>query len=887
MAESYSVKAILSAKDHGFSTTLKSATAATESLASKIKNGFAFGVLAGAGNAAFNSLTNGARNLVTEIDSSNAAWKTFGSNMQILGKSEKDINSAKKTLQEYAQQTVYSSSDMASTYAQLAAVGIKSTDKLVKGFGGLAAAAENPQQAMKTLSQQAVQMAAKPSVAWADFKLMLEQTPAGIAAVAKEMNMSTAQMVTKVQDGEISTQRFFDAINKVGNSDGFSKMATEAKTAGQAMDGLKETLGNKLTPAFDMLSQKAIKGINGISDKIAKIDGDKVAVKLSAGMKAAKPYWDSFVSIAKEVGSTIKTVGKFISEHKEEISKALPYVIKFGIAFKAFSMLKGYVAPVVGFTKAIGGLAGKGIGAVAGKLFGISKGQEEVGKSSTKSGKAMLAAAKSYALMGVAVLTIAAGFGILAYSAVMLANSGGLAIGVMAGLVVGLAGLGVGMALLLKTLAPMSKKLMPVSTAMLAMGAAVVLVSAGFALMAYSSIQLANAGGLAIGVMVGMVAAVALLAVGAAALGTALTAGAVGFVAFGAAMVLVGTSTLLAASALAVVAGVLPTIVQYGGQGALVIGALGVGMMVFASGAALAGVACVALGVGLAAFGVAAIAASVGVGAFGLAMVASAVGVGAMALSLKAVNSSMKSISKNAKATEKSLNSMRKSVKVVESGLDALGNKAKSAMNKVTSAFDSTAGKAKSAGQKVGTGFTQGMQSGLALSPAIASMTTNTVYSVLASGQGRAYSAGAYISKGFANGMLSQLAVIRSAAAQMAVAADKALRAKAKIHSPSRVSESSGEYYGDGWVGGILNRVKDAKRAAEKLFYIPNVATPQLAYAYNGELSADADYIRNQSYNITVVSELDGREVGRGTAKYTKEELDKMESRERRKFGKV
>ena len=43
-------------------------------------------------------------------------------------------------------------------------------------------AAENPQQAMKTLSQQGVQMAAKPTVAWQDFKLMLEQTPAGIAA---------------------------------------------------------------------------------------------------------------------------------------------------------------------------------------------------------------------------------------------------------------------------------------------------------------------------------------------------------------------------------------------------------------------------------------------------------------------------------------------------------------------------------------------------------------------------------------------------------------------------------------------------------------------------------------------------------------------------------
>lgn len=63
-----------------------------------------------------------------------------------------------------------------------------------------------------------------------------------------------------------------------------------------------------------------------------------------------------------------------------------------------------------------------------------------------------------------------------------------------------------------------------------------------------------------------MVAAIAGLALGAAALGPALTAGAVGLVAFGAAILLVSTGALLASVGLAIVAGVLPTIVQYGIQ---------------------------------------------------------------------------------------------------------------------------------------------------------------------------------------------------------------------------------------------------------------------------------------------------------------------------------
>ena len=220
MAENYSVKAILSAVDRGFSSTLKSCTSALDKVDSKI-SGFSFGILTGAGQAAFNALSGGVSNLIGEIDSSNAAWKTFDANMQMVcgttDEAKNTIAAAKKTMQDYATKTVYSASDMATTYSQLAAVGIKNTDKLVTGFGGLAAAAENPQQAMKTLSQQATQMAAKPTVAWQDFKLMLEQTPAGIAAVAKYMNMSTSELVTAVQEGKVSTEDFFNAISEVGN----------------------------------------------------------------------------------------------------------------------------------------------------------------------------------------------------------------------------------------------------------------------------------------------------------------------------------------------------------------------------------------------------------------------------------------------------------------------------------------------------------------------------------------------------------------------------------------------------------------------------------------------------------------------------------------------
>ena len=148
MAESYSVTAILSARDKNFSSVFGSAQGAADSLAGKLKSGLGFGVLTGIGMKAFSTLTSAASGFAGELESTSAAWQTFEQNARMSGHTDKEINSTKKALQDFATQTIYSASDMSTTYAQLDAVGIESAESLVKGFGGIAAAAENPAQAM-------------------------------------------------------------------------------------------------------------------------------------------------------------------------------------------------------------------------------------------------------------------------------------------------------------------------------------------------------------------------------------------------------------------------------------------------------------------------------------------------------------------------------------------------------------------------------------------------------------------------------------------------------------------------------------------------------------------------------------------------------------------
>lgn len=1016
MAESFSVKAILSAKDSGFSSTLKSAASSLKSLGSEIKGGLGFGVLTGIGQQAFSTITSSVKNLFGEaMETSDAMYKLQAA-MRFGGTSEAEIEriaGSTGTLKTYADKTVFSLQDVMSTFGALSANGVKDAEKLTEYVGNAVAVFGGGANEFSSVALAFSQSMAAGKMNAQDWNQVLNASPQLAGGLKKELQKLNPALAKDfkgaMEDGAVTAELLGKAMQNIGMTEAAKEAASSVTTWEGAIGNLEATVSSGLMTLYDKFGKSGlISVVNSFNDKVGSAF-DWLGKVIPSTIDKLKPYWtafkEAFSGIGKDVGGAftavrdslaelqgafgsaenvegfkgvmtsvadaIKTVAGFITTHSDTIAKLIKMLPKVAAGFAAFKVAKTVAPFVTTFASGIGNIAKKIGGGLASKLIKTSAAQETVGTTSATSGAQMLNAAKSYALMGVAVLLIAAGFALLAFSAISLANAGGGAIAVMAGLVIALAGLGVGMAALLKSLAPMSAQLMPVATAFLAMGAAVLLISAGFALLAFSAISLANAGGAAIAVMVGMVAAIALLAVGAAALGTALTAGAVGFVAFGAAVLmvgagfaLIGVAALLAASALSIIATVLPAITEYGTSGAVAIAALGAGLLAFGAGALVAGAACIVLGAGLIVVGVGVAALAVGVIALAAGIVVAAVGMmlaaaglallnlalpatiansaaasaamlalgagllvmgagalvagaGAITLgagllvaaagliafgaavtvasggtlilagSLKLVNSSMKSIAKNAKATQKSLESMNDSVSAVESGLDALGDKAKSAINKVTSAFDDSADNAKSSGQKVGTGFTQGMQTGLNKAPVVARTVTVHIAAVLMAGRTSAYSAGAFISIGFAQGMQSQLGAIRSAAAQMAAAADQALRAKAKINSPSKVFGDNGDYCVDGFVNSLKDGAKRTWKAAQELFNIPQVATPNLAMAYGGELSSEYEYSSNARYTISVPLTINGKEVAKATVDDMQDELDKKQMRANRKRGKV
>lgn len=718
-----------------------------------------------------------------------------------------------------------------------------------------------------------------------------------------------------------------------------------------------QLLQRKATPYWNILKIDAIEAGKALGDAIGAIITDISKLTGSFGSTDSIRNFSDVIGTAKD---GIVTFSGFLEEHSDTVAKVIVLLPKLYLAYKGFKIASAVAPGMVTFSKAILGLAGKGIGKIAGKLFGVAAGEKAVGAAGKETSGTIIQSAVTFVALGAGIALIAAGLAVMALAAVQVAQAGPGAAAVLLGMVVALG------ALLL-----VAKSVAPAMTAgaagFVAFGAAVLLAGSGIAVLSLAAISLANAGPVAIGVMVGMVAAVALLAAGAAVLGPALTVGAVGFIAFGAAIVLVATGALIASAALAIVAAVLPTVSQYGAQGAVAIAQLGAGLLAFGAGAAVAGAGAVVLGAGLtivaaglalvgaavlvaaagvlvlaagaavlgaslvvagagltlmgAAFplvaagamssatGLAALlgagtaasavfvvlagssgAAAVTIGVFAASMITGAAGTAVMVVALKAVNSSMKSIAKNAKSAEKSLTSMRSSVNVVNSGLDALGNKAKSAINALISQFSRGESKAKTSGIAVGNNYNSGVMAGMTAAVNTANVMSNMAVVAMRSASGGAYSSGVYIGAGLARGLNSQVGPVRAAAAQLAAAAEAAIRAKAKIHSPSKVSDKLGGYYGIGFGNGILDKVKYVKKAVMHLIDIPTmVAAPEIGVNLrNGseDLEETYNYTRNARYTLYVPVEVDGRQIAKATATYTKEEIEKQQKRDLRKKGK-
>ena len=959
-------------------------TKQSDSFLSKLKNSAVFGAFASVGASAMHTVTSAISGTISELSASNVAWKTFEGNMQMLGQSSSEINKTKKALQQYATQTIYSASDMSQTYSQFAAVGTKNCLQLVKGFGGLASAAENPQQAMKTLSQQGTQMAAKPMVAWQDFKLMLEQTPAGIAAVAREMGMSTSELVSAVQSGTVKTEDFFNAVEKAGNSKAFTKMATEYKSVSQAMDGLQETLANKLMPAYDKLSQIGIKALSSIIDGLDGFDANILTNGIDKVIDTFKRFGKAFENTGaikafkqalSDVGGAIKNV---MSQFKdtgliEKLGQAFGQVVKF--VSQAISAVSKFIGKLNG--SQLTGIAGSILGVVGGfkafeaikeiNPFGIFKANAEEGlegtvkaarKSKSKLAQVIRSVGLSVKDIGLGIKSAFQGIGqalsgtlknlgqmLKVANPVNILALGGALFMVAAGIaLIGESGNGlssiaeslgkafseviattidavtqalIALAPVLPTICDAFAQLSPLveafgdafGTVIESVGNAIANIVNAIGPVIESVVQIiANA-------IVQIVQAIAPFAPAIAdmvqAISDAIQSICDAFIALvqniqpivesvkdlvqqlgdSISQVFESASDVITSFGDAVsgildsLAGVIDSI----GQSAL---NAGKGFKELAKGIQIItglNLLDMAASLGAVATGVGAIAtASSGIGDAGTQIMNLAIGLGLLVGytdSLSGLASVMPSVISSFSGIESISGPLASASGAMvqfassASGLVGSTTVASSALIALGVALTQVAIQGGQAGTQLGTKFKTGLQSGLTQSVSVARSMSRSITSALKSASSGAYTVGQMIGNGLANGMASTLGRVSAIATRLAQEAEKATRAAAKVHSPSRVFMAIGNYIGEGFAIGIEQTARMVRKATESIVSIPNAQSfDGYGFRMDGVSNVNSttyDFNSNQSFTFNSTLTLDGRTLAKASNRYTEEELNK------------
>lgn len=248
-------------------------------------------------------------------------------------------------------------------------------------------------------------------------------------------------------------------------------------------------------------------------------------------------------------------------------------------------------------------------------LGGAASGLSSIGKGATEAGGAASMSAPQILAMGAAFVGLGAGIALAAFGLKILAEAAsGLASAGPLAIAV-MVGMVATLALLAKGAAMIGPQLSAGAVGFIAFGAGLALAAVGINLMADAAIKLNAAGSVAIATLAGIAVGLAAFMAVAAAIGPGLTAGAVGFVAFGVGLTLAATAVgMLADSAINLSAA---------GPGAIaVLAGLGIGLGALIALVGVLGPSLLAGGIGFAAFGV------------GLTLVGVAANLGALALQM-------------------------------------------------------------------------------------------------------------------------------------------------------------------------------------------------------------------------------------------------------------
>lgn len=259
--------------DEAFGNVDKSSSKSSRGLG---KFGAAAGAVGGLVSSGIDMAVDAIGDLTGDIIEASDSADKFKSTLNFAGLDTGTIDALTASTQTYADQTVYSISDIRNVTAQLAANGVQGFDKLAEAAGNLNAVAGGNAQTFSSVGMVLTQTAGAGKLTTENWNQLADAIPGASGKLQEAMLKNgayTGNFRDAMEKGEISAEEFNQAIMDLGMTDAAKEAATSTSTIEGAMGNLEASVVGVGTTILDQFKGPLTSGISMLAQRISGLSG--------------------------------------------------------------------------------------------------------------------------------------------------------------------------------------------------------------------------------------------------------------------------------------------------------------------------------------------------------------------------------------------------------------------------------------------------------------------------------------------------------------------------------------------------------------------------------------------------------------------------------------
>lgn len=240
------------------------------------KFGAAAGAVGGLVSSGIGMAVDAIGNLAGDIVEASDSADKFKSTLNFAGLDTGTIDALTASTQTYADQTVYSISDIRNVTAQLAANGVQGFDKLAEAAGNLNAVAGGNAETFSSVGMVLTQTAGAGKLTTENWNQLADAIPGASGKLQEAMLKNgayTGNFRDAMEKGEISAEEFNQAIMDLGMTDAAKEAATSTSTIEGAMGNLEASIVGVGTTILDQFKGPLTSGISMLAQGISGLSG--------------------------------------------------------------------------------------------------------------------------------------------------------------------------------------------------------------------------------------------------------------------------------------------------------------------------------------------------------------------------------------------------------------------------------------------------------------------------------------------------------------------------------------------------------------------------------------------------------------------------------------